>query len=82
VAAGIRGGADDYAAQILSGLEQEVAKALAGIRKGIEVLDDRKADLREAAGAGDNDNGAGDGDLDHDQDDADEREGSRPALTR
>src|SRR6266446_6185085 len=45
-AGGIRQGADDYASQILDALEQEVTKALAGIRKGIEVLDDRRADLQ------------------------------------
>jgi cell division septum initiation protein DivIVA len=47
VATGIRAGADDYATQILDTLEQEVVKALAGIRKGIEVLDDRRNELRE-----------------------------------
>ena len=82
VAAGIKGGADDYAAQILSALEQEIAKALTGIRKGMEVLDDRKQDLRDEAGADDERNGAGHEELGADYDDADEREGSRSALTR
>lgn len=44
-----RGGADDYAAQILETLESEVRKALAGIEKGIDVLAARHAELRPAA---------------------------------
>jgi hypothetical protein len=49
----VRLGADSYAAQILGTLEAEVRKALAGIEKGIEVLDIRQAELRgdEADGA-------------------------------
>jgi hypothetical protein len=41
-----RAGADDYAAQILETLESEVRKALAGIEKGIDVLEARQAELR------------------------------------
>jgi cell division septum initiation protein DivIVA len=82
VAAGIKGGADDYASQILIALEQEIAKALTGIRKGMEVLDDRRADLQEAPAATDDRNGSGEGAQVDDADDADEREGSRSALTR
>jgi cell division septum initiation protein DivIVA len=82
-AARIRGGADDYAAQILTALEQEVAKALAGIRKGMEVLDDRKSDLREETGATEGErDGSGDGEVGDGWEDADEREGNRPALAR
>jgi cell division septum initiation protein DivIVA len=80
-AAGIRRGADEYAGQILDALEQEIAKALSGIRKGIEVLDDRRADLLEAGP---------DDERDEDDDDTngrgaeamDEHEGSRSALLR
>jgi cell division septum initiation protein DivIVA len=43
---GVRLGADDYAAQVLESLEAEVRKALAGIEKGIEVLQVRQAELR------------------------------------
>jgi hypothetical protein len=43
-----RAGADEYAAQILSTLEAEVRKALAGIEKGMDVLESRQADLRPA----------------------------------
>lgn len=64
----VRLGADEYAAEILEGLETEVRKALAGIEKGIGVLDMRRAALRGDAAlvagpddleAGDNGNGHG-----------------------
>lgn len=42
----VAAGADAYAVQILTALQTEAEKALAGIRKGIEVLDDRQAQLR------------------------------------
>jgi cell division septum initiation protein DivIVA len=45
----VAGGADTYATQILLALETEAVKALAGIRKGIDVLDDRRAQLRGTA---------------------------------
>jgi cell division septum initiation protein DivIVA len=49
---GVRLGADAYAAQILESLEAEVRKALAGIEKGIDVLELRQAELRgDGAGA-------------------------------
>lgn len=41
-----RAGADEYAAEILTTLEAEVRKALAGIEKGIDVLEARQATLR------------------------------------
>jgi len=44
----VRAGADEYALQILTTLEAEVAKALTGIQKGMAVLDDRRADLAAA----------------------------------
>jgi hypothetical protein len=43
---GVRLGADAYAAEVLRTLEAEVRKALAGIEKGIDVLEARKAELR------------------------------------
>jgi hypothetical protein len=46
VAAGVRLGADAYAAEILETIEAEVRKALAGIEKGIDVLVTRQAELR------------------------------------
>ncbi len=48
-----RAGADEYAAQILATLETEVRKALAGIEKGMDVLDSRRAELRPAEPADD-----------------------------
>ncbi|HET9435593.1 MAG TPA: hypothetical protein VFO50_01950 [Candidatus Limnocylindrales bacterium] len=44
----VRAGADDYAIEILQTLEGEVTKALAGIQKGMAVLDDRRAELADA----------------------------------
>jgi hypothetical protein len=43
-----RAGADEYASGILETLETEVRKALAGIEKGIDVLEARQAELRRA----------------------------------
>ena len=43
---GVRLGADAYAADVLQTLEAEVRKALAGIEKGIDVLEARQAELR------------------------------------
>jgi hypothetical protein len=42
----VRLGADNYAAQILETLDTEVRKALAGIEKGIDVLEARQSELR------------------------------------
>jgi len=54
---GVRLGADDYAAGVLETLEGEVRKALAGIEKGIDVLQARQAELRpeDDVQAGDDD---------------------------
>ena len=51
----VRRGADEYAVNVLVGLEGDVVKTLQSIRKGIELLDTRRADLRadEATGADD-----------------------------
>ena len=46
---GVRSGADAYASEVLETLEAEVRRALAGIEKGIDVLEDRKAMLRSAS---------------------------------
>jgi cell division septum initiation protein DivIVA len=43
---GVRLGADSYAGEVLQTLEAEVRKALAGIEKGIDVLEARRAELR------------------------------------
>jgi hypothetical protein len=74
-------GADTYVTQLLLALETEVVKALAGIRKGIEVLDDRRAQLR-----GDEPGGAAAPAADDDGDAtgayADEESGSRSSPVR
>ena len=41
----IRRGADEYAVGVLVGLEADVTKTLQSIKKGIELLDDRRASL-------------------------------------
>jgi cell division septum initiation protein DivIVA len=48
----VRRGADEYAVNILVGLEGEVVKTLQSIKKGIDLLDARRADLRAAEEAG------------------------------
>jgi vacuolar-type H+-ATPase subunit E/Vma4 len=45
----VRRGADEYAVSVLVGLEGEVVKTLQSIKKGINLLDERRADeLRPA----------------------------------
>ena len=65
-----RAGADDYALGLLETLEAEVGKALAGVQKGIAVLDDRRAELEAAETdtslAGEMDDDGADGDDDPD----------------
>jgi cell division septum initiation protein DivIVA len=79
----VRAGADEYALQILATLEAEVTKALAGIQKGMAVLDDRRADLAEAeaeeAEASDVDE---DDDADEPMDDEGEDEDARHPAYR
>ena len=41
----IRRGADEYAVGVLVGLEGDVVKTLQSIKKGIAMLDERRADL-------------------------------------
>ena len=44
-------GADDYAAEVLVGLETEVMRTLKTIKRGLEVLDDRRSEAAAAAAA-------------------------------
>jgi vacuolar-type H+-ATPase subunit E/Vma4 len=44
----VRRGADEYAVNVLVGLEGEVVKTLQSIKKGIDLLDSRRAELRSA----------------------------------
>lgn len=49
----IRRGADEYAVAVLEGLQAEVARTLRSIEKGIGLLDDRRAQLRDQTVEGD-----------------------------
>ena len=62
----VRRGADEYAVHVLLSLEGEVVRTLQGIKKGIVVLDERRAELRDEEAAKPDD------DTD-DADDADEQ---------
>jgi len=42
----VRRGADEYAVNVLVGLEGDVVKTLQSIKRGIDLLDARRADLR------------------------------------
>jgi vacuolar-type H+-ATPase subunit E/Vma4 len=42
----VRRGADEYAVDVLVGLEGDVVKTLQSIKKGIDLLDSRRAQLR------------------------------------
>jgi F0F1-type ATP synthase membrane subunit b/b' len=52
----VRRGADEYAVNVLVGLEGDVVKTLQSIKKGIALLDSRRTDVRpdEEDGAGPN----------------------------
>jgi vacuolar-type H+-ATPase subunit H len=56
----IRSGADDYASEVLVGLESEVMRTLKTIKRGLELLDDRRASSVAAAAA------AAPGDIEND----------------
>jgi vacuolar-type H+-ATPase subunit H len=47
----VRHGADDYASEVLVGLETEVMKTLRTIKKGLELLEDRRSADAAAASA-------------------------------
>ena len=56
----IRRGADEYAVSVLVGLEGDVVKTLQSIKKGIALLDERRAELAtEAPTAADDRTGEG-----------------------
>ena len=44
----IRAGADEYAVSVLVGLEADLVKTLGSVKKGIAMLDERRAELRAA----------------------------------
>ncbi|MEA2519544.1 MAG: hypothetical protein QOF49_1624 [Chloroflexota bacterium] len=47
----VRRGADEYAASVLIGLEGDVVRTLQSIKKGIQLLDERRSTLREPGDA-------------------------------
>ncbi len=51
----VRQGADEYAVSVLVGLEGDVVKTLQSIKKGIALLDERRASLRDEATDGEHD---------------------------
>ncbi len=53
----IRRGADEYAVGVLVGLEGDVVKTLQSIKKGIAMLDERRADLVPEEGQIEGDDG-------------------------
>lgn len=80
----VRRGADEYSVGLLLTLEAELAKALSGVRKGIAVLDDRRAELRgesaPAQGDGDRQDGADEEDAFAAEAPGEEDEARRPVL--
>ena len=54
----VRRGADEYAVNVLVGLEGDVVKTLQSIKKGIALLDERRSSLESEETGGD-DGGAG-----------------------
>ena len=51
-AEGIRHGADEYAVSVLVGLEGDLVRTLQSVKKGIAMLDERRAELMAAEAAG------------------------------
>jgi hypothetical protein len=75
-----RKGADEYAASVLGGLEDDVARTLETIRKGLALLDERRAILRD--GTIDERASETDGDVDDDWADEADPEGALPPAGR
>lgn len=47
----VRRGADEYAVNVLVGLEGDLVKTLQSIKKGVEMLDERRAAMRDREAA-------------------------------
>jgi cell division septum initiation protein DivIVA len=71
-AEGIRGGADEYAVSVLVGLEGDLVRTLQSVKKGIAMLDERRATL-----TGDGDGPVGEDDRLDEYEDAEADEPSR-----
>ena len=74
----VRRGADEYAVNVLVGLEGDVVKTLQSIKKGIDLLDSRRTELRT-----DDDNGVGPDGLEEPGDErVDDEEGATQPARR
>jgi hypothetical protein len=73
----VRRGADEYAVNVLVGLEGDVVKTLQSIKKGIELLDSRRTELRM-----DDDEGGGSNGFDDAYDGAADEEGAPQPVPR
>ena len=74
----VRRGADEYAVNVLVGLEGDVVKTLQSIKRGIELLDTRRADLRAGEENGHEPEGGFDDEVEADVD----TEEGEPATAR
>jgi vacuolar-type H+-ATPase subunit H len=66
----IRRGADDYAVSVLADLEQDLIRTLQSVRKGIDVLEARQAELGGALPAAEEDDGAEPAGAEYEDDEA------------
>src|SRR6266576_1175158 len=73
----VRRGADEYAVNVLVGLEGDVVKTLQSIKKGIDLLDSRRTELRT-----DEDDGVGPDAFDEAEDDVDDEVGATQPVRR
>lgn len=84
----VRRGADEYAASILIGLEGELVQTLQRIRKGVELLDERRAALARGGAPEAPDEAPSDDDEDdpdgepEDEETVDDEEGTGPTSRR
>jgi F0F1-type ATP synthase membrane subunit b/b' len=75
----VRRGADEYAVNVLVGLEGDVVKTLQSIKKGIDLLDSRRTDLRAG---GEDGTGPEDGLDDEAYDEAEDAEDEAQPVRR
>ena len=75
----IKRGADEYAVSVLVGLEDDVTRTLQSIKKGIELLDERRAELT-AEQAEDELDGAAQDEDEFEADEDDVERASEPAV--
>jgi hypothetical protein len=76
----IRRGADEYAVSVLVGLEGDVVRTLQSIKKGIELLDERRAALAARSETDGRDGAGPDDELDDEPDEDEVERASEPAA--